>query len=64
MLSALDDFDTNKITEMVIEIYDSGCILEDFSRFLFLALLKYQVSTDRELHLTKINKGVITKLAN
>ena len=40
LLEALEDYGTNKITRLLDEIYDSGQILPDISKSVFIALLK------------------------
>lgn len=38
MISALNDFGMDRITEVINEIYDSYDILEDISTFIFASL--------------------------
>lgn len=43
MLSAVSDFAIDNIIEKINEIYDSGEILDDLSKFIFETLPKKQV---------------------
>lgn len=60
MLVALDEFDIDKITELINKIY-SGDILENLSRSVFIVLLKKPGANLFELHLTTSIMMYITK---
>ncbi len=52
MLTSLEEFGIEKLTEIVNEIYDSGEIPEDLSKSIFIALPKKPGAVDCELHRT------------
>ena len=52
MVTALDDFGIEKLTEVTNEIYESGEIPEDLSKSIFIALPKKPGATECELHRT------------
>lgn len=66
MLTALDDFDIDKITEITKEIYNSADIPEDLSRSIFIAMPKKPGANERELHQTisHVTKLIICILMN
>lgn len=43
MLTALNNFDIDKITEIINQIYNRGDLLANLSRYIFIALLRSQV---------------------
>ena len=52
MVSALDDFGIQKLTECLNEIYDTGVIPEELSKSIFIALPKKAGAIECELHRT------------
>ena len=52
MVSALDDFGLQKLTECLNEIYDTGEIPEELSKSIFIALPKKAGAIECELHRT------------
>lgn len=62
MLTALDDFSIDKITEIISDIYNSGYIEEDLSRSIFIAMPKKQSANECELHRTISSMSHVTKL--
>lgn len=62
MLPALDYFDTDKITEVINGIYNSGNKLEDLSKSILVTLSKTPGTIECELHRTNRLMSHITKL--
>ncbi len=52
MITALEDFGTEKLTDVINEVYNSGDIPEDLSKSIFIALPKKPGATEYELHRT------------
>ena len=62
MIKALDDFGIEKLTIMANEIYDTGKILQDLSKSIFIALPKKPGTIECELHRTISLMSHITKI--
>jgi len=62
MLTSLEDFGKEKLTEMMNEIYDSGVIPDDLSKSIFIALPKKPGATECELHRTISLMSHVVKL--
>ncbi|MCH9665805.1 MAG: hypothetical protein K0U41_08180 [Gammaproteobacteria bacterium] len=62
MITALEEFGIEKLTEVVNEIYDSGEIPDDLSKSIFIALPKKPGATECELHRTISLMSHIIKL--
>ena len=62
MLTALEEFGIEKLTDLVNEIYDSGDIPEDLSKSIFITLPKKPGAVECELHRTTSLMSHITKL--
>ncbi|MGX9987587.1 reverse transcriptase domain-containing protein [Soonwooa purpurea] len=62
MMTALDDFGIEKLTEITNGIYNSGEIPEDLSRSIFIALPKKPGANECELHRTISLMSHMTKL--
>lgn len=60
MLTVIDNFRIDKITEMME--YDSGEILEDYSRSIFIALLKKPGANECKFHWTLSLMNHIAKI--
>lgn len=52
IMRALDGLGSNMVTEVINEIYNSGEISEDFSRSVFIVLLKKSRAIEYEPHPT------------
>ena len=71
MLQALDEFEVEKLTELIYIVYDSGEIPDDLSKAIFIALPKKPGATEYELlqtislmsHITKLILRIIMKRA-
>ena len=62
MVTALEDFGIEKVTEVINEIYNTGEIPEDLSKSIFIALPKRAGANECELHRTISLMSHITKL--
>ncbi|GFR75502.1 RNA-directed DNA polymerase from mobile element jockey-like [Elysia marginata] len=61
-IKALDEFDINKITELLDEIYETGEIPKEMLKSIFIALPKKDGATECELHRTISFMSKVTKI--
>ena len=62
MITSLEEYGVNKVTDIINEIYGTGEKQEDLSRSIFITLPKKQGAVECELHRTISLMSHITKL--